>query len=114
VDRHFASVGVAFAHDGFARRERRVGRLAWVREARNTEDFQLPVTVPCSDTASTSIGSTCSHTTTADSVLPGAVTESKRSIWQLGGIQLYDGGPDSQTETTADNGLFATQGVFVP
>ena len=32
---------------------------------------------------------------------------------ELGTIQLLDGGPDGDGDT-ADNSLFATQGVFVP
>jgi hypothetical protein len=44
----------------------------------------------------------------------GGVYTAGASIWELGRIALYDGGPDSQIDTTADNNLFATQGVFVP
>ena len=36
-----------------------------------------------------------------------------RSIWQLGQVQVFDGGADGQASTTP-NTLFATQGVFVP
>jgi hypothetical protein len=39
--------------------------------------------------------------------------ESKRSNWQLGKLQIFDGGPDGDAET-ADNTLFAVQGLFVP
>jgi hypothetical protein len=51
--------------------------------------------------------------TSLDALLPGSVTEGKRAIWQLDGIDVYDGGPDGAAET-AGNTLFATQGVFVP
>ena len=40
--------------------------------------------------------------------------EGDRAIWQLGQVQLFDGGVDGDAETAADNTLFATQGIFVP
>jgi hypothetical protein len=36
-----------------------------------------------------------------------------RTIWQLGQMQVFDGGPDGETGT-APNTLFAVQGLFVP
>ena len=77
-------------------------------------DFSYTFTVPCSSTANTSVGSTCSTTTTADSLVPGTIKEGKRAIWQLGQVGVFDGGGDSQASTTADNTPFARQGIFVP
>ena len=59
------------------------------------------------------MGSTCSVTTTADAVMPGAVLEGKRSVWEVGKVQVFDGGPDGVASTTP-NTLFADQGVFIP
>jgi len=70
-------------------------------------------TVPCTATAATGVGSTCSLTTTADALLPNTVTEGKRAIWQLGEILVLDGGPDGDAET-ADNTVFLRQGLFIP
>jgi hypothetical protein len=78
-----------------------------------TVDLPFPVTVPCAATASTAIGSKCTVTTTADSILIGAVTEQKRTIWQTATVRVTDGGPDGAA-ATPDNTLFATQGLFVP
>jgi prealbumin domain-containing protein len=78
-----------------------------------TMDFPFSFTVPCTITASTSVGSTCAVTTTADAITLGAVVESKRTIWQLGEVDVFDGGADGNP-STAPNTLFATQGVFVP
>jgi hypothetical protein len=78
-----------------------------------TADLPFPVTVPCAATVNTGIGSTCSVNTTADAVLPGAVQELKRTIWQLAAVRVNDGGPDGLA-ATPDNTLFATQGIFVP
>jgi len=77
-------------------------------------DTTLPVTIPCAATTDTTIGSTCSLSTTVNSVYPGAVVAGKRAIWQLGQVRVYDGGTDGLASTTADNTLFLDQGVFVP
>ena len=68
-----------------------------------TQDLPFRVTVPCATTAATTIGSTCSVGTTADALMPGAVPEGRRSIWQLGQIQLNDSGADGNIATTGDN-----------
>ena len=77
-------------------------------------DFSYTFTVPCSSTANTSVGSTCSTTTTADSLVPGTIKEGKRAIWQLGQFECLRRRGDSQASTTADNTPFARQGIFVP
>jgi dipeptidyl aminopeptidase/acylaminoacyl peptidase len=77
-------------------------------------DTALSAAVPCSPTADTSIGSTCAITTSENTLLPGGVVEGKRAIWQLGKLDLFDGGPDGVGSTTSGNTLFETQGVFVP
>jgi hypothetical protein len=77
-------------------------------------DTRFGYTAPCAVTVEeTTIGSTCAVTTTADAVTPGVIKEGKRAIWQLGQVQVFDGGPDGDAETSP-NTLFATQGVFVP
>jgi hypothetical protein len=45
--------------------------------------------------------------------MPSAVVQSDRTIWQLGQIEVLDGGADGQASTN-DNTVFARQGVFVP
>jgi hypothetical protein len=73
-------------------------------EPATTQDAQFPVTVPCTATASTSVGSTCSLSSTFDAILPGVIVEGKRAVWELDDIRVFDG----------DNKPFARQGVFVP
>jgi hypothetical protein len=85
-----------------------------VDEPATVQDFIYRFTIPCQATVSTTIGSTCAVTTTADVIQPGSVTERARTIWQLGQIELFDGGPDGVASTTSGNTLFETQGVFVP
>jgi hypothetical protein len=82
-------------------------------EPGTTMDVPFGFTVSCSPTADNSIGSTCSATTSADAVMPGISIEDDRAIWQLGQIQVYDGGADGDVDT-AGNTLFAVQGLFAP
>jgi len=76
-------------------------------------DLEVPVTIPCTPTGDTSVGSTCSVTTTFEAITPGMVREGARSIWQLGQIEVRDGGPDGDVDTPG-NGVFARQGIFIP
>ncbi len=77
-------------------------------------DLPLSATLACAPVADPQEGSTCSGTTTLDALIPGSVTESKRSIWQLDQVRVFDGGADGDADTTGDNTLFATAGLFVP
>jgi virginiamycin B lyase len=85
-----------------------------LNEPATVQDFIYRFTVPCRTTVSTTIGSTCAVTTTADAIQPGTVRERARTIWHVGQVQLLDGGPDGVAATTTGNTLFETQGVFVP
>jgi hypothetical protein len=76
-------------------------------------DLPLPVTVPCTATSTPTRGADCELSTTIDSLLPGAVPEGVRAVWQLGQVRVFDGGPDGDADT-ADNSLFAVQGIFIP
>jgi hypothetical protein len=82
-------------------------------EAATVSDLQFPLTFGCAATADAGVGSTCALSTSLDAVLPGAIKESARSIWQLGQIEVRDGGPDGLV-STAPNGVFARQGIFIP
>ena len=70
-------------------------------------------------------GGVCSTTTSADAVLPGLVLEQRRTVWQLGQLQVLDGGPDGDL-AAAGSGCppacagndgeapFLQQGFFTP
>jgi glucose/arabinose dehydrogenase len=77
------------------------------------QDTTFPFTVPCIANADPAAGSTCSVATTADAVNAGAIKEGKRAIWQLGQIEVLDGGSDG-VASTSGNTVFARQGVFAP
>ncbi len=82
-------------------------------ESATGQDTEFPVPVQCASTASTSVGGTCSVSTTFNAVVPGTVVESQRARWQLGQLKVNDGG--STGVAGASNAtLFTTQGVFVP
>ena len=78
------------------------------------QDISFSFTVPCTPTADASVGATCSTTTTADSLAPGAVAERRRSVWKLRYVRMLDGGADGDAATTAGNEVFQVPGVFVP
>jgi subtilisin family serine protease len=82
-------------------------------ETGTVQDTNLPVTVPCAATASSAAGSTCSIVTTANSLVPGLLAAGRRTIWELGQVKVYDGGPDG-IASTQPNTLFAVEGLFVP
>ena len=74
----------------------------------------LALAVPCAATGDPTIGSTCSLVTTIDTIYPGTVRESKRSMWELGPIRLDDGGADGVASTTGDNTPYVAQGILIP
>jgi len=76
-------------------------------------DIPLRATVPCTETASDATGGSCSLTSSFDAVLPGTVPEGARSVWELGALEVLDGGPDGDSGTQP-NAVFARQGLFVP
>ncbi len=51
--------------------------------------------------------------TTFDAIMPSIVDEGARSIWELGHVDVLDGGMDGDVDTEP-NAVFARQGVFVP
>jgi Tol biopolymer transport system component len=80
-----------------------------------TTDFSFGFTVPCSPTPSSSLdASSCVSFTSIDAVVPGALPDGHRTIWELDKVRVYDGGPDEDADSEEDNSLLATQGVFVP
>jgi hypothetical protein len=42
------------------------------------------------------------------------IKEGKRNVWEAGQVWVFDGGADGNGSSTADNMLFAVQGLFVP
>ena len=78
------------------------------------ESVSLARSFPCAPTASTTTGSSCTLSTTANAIVPGLVKDTKRAIWQMDQVQVYDGGPDGDADTTGGDTLFAVQGIFVP
>jgi Tol biopolymer transport system component len=80
-----------------------------------TQSYPVRASVPCATTISTSIGSTCSLSSSLNVILgPGAVLRQKRAVWELTQVRLQDGGADGNEVTLADNTVFATGGVFFP
>jgi hypothetical protein len=82
-------------------------------EPATAQDVDFPATVPCTATGGTQIGGDCTLSTTFNALMPGSVVEERGSNWQLGTINVFDGGPDGVV-STSPNTLFATQGIFAP
>ena len=72
--------------------------------AATTVEVPLDLSASCTPVADPNEGSACAANTTVDALIPGAVPEGRRAIWQLGPVQVYD----------ASDALFATQGIFIP
>jgi hypothetical protein len=99
------------------------GRLAFrMTDRRNGSSFAesgtlidqtFLFTIACFGGTPPSVGGGCSTTTSANSILPGVITNGKRTIVALDQLTVYDGGDDGLT-STSPNRLFAIQGVFVP
>jgi hypothetical protein len=82
-------------------------------------DLEIPIT--CAATPA-SIGAECGVTTTVNTLIPGAVLEEKRAIWQLAQISIKDAGPNGTGYGSGcpsacgdgDETTFLRQGLFVP
>ncbi len=69
--------------------------------------------VPCMSTADMTTGSTCSLTTTINTLFgASAIVSGQRAIWQLNDVKFFDGGANGAG--TAGETLFAVGGVFFP
>ncbi|MGH2980097.1 MAG: hypothetical protein ACRDLQ_10760 [Solirubrobacterales bacterium] len=78
-------------------------------------DIPFPVNAICTSTADTSVGSTCTVSSTATQ--PGIPNQDwfngKRVVVEITEIHVFDGGADGHVGT-GDNTLFMTQGIFIP
>jgi hypothetical protein len=83
-------------------------------EAATVQDIPFPVNYFCNNTSDTSLGGECTINTTALAVLPQPYSyDGKRSVVEIGQLEVSDGGPDGNV-ATADNKVFLRQGIFVP
>jgi hypothetical protein len=83
-------------------------------DAATVQEIPLEASFACGQTASTSIGSSCTLATSAQALVPGLVKDTKRAIWEIDRGKIYDGGADGDGDTPGDNTLFAVQGIFIP
>jgi hypothetical protein len=90
-------------------------------EPGTTQNFPFQFAVQCVATADTTRGSNCNTVTSADAVIPGAVTETKRTMWEIGQVIVKDAGPNGTglascppTCGDGDETQFLRQGIFIP
>jgi plastocyanin len=76
-------------------------------DSATVSDAPFGFTIPCTS-------GNCNVSTSADTLMAGSALEAKRSIWAVPKVEVYDGGADDTASTTADNTLFAVQGLFAP
>jgi hypothetical protein len=85
-----------------------------LNEAATLVDIPFPINMPCTNTADTSVGATCSITTCATCIGPPRNDiGGQRSLVEITQFQVSDGGPDGYVSTN-DNTLFMKQGIFIP
>jgi Subtilase family/FG-GAP-like repeat len=85
-------------------------------------DTRLEIPFGCTTTAGTGIGAHCAVNTTMDALLPGAVVEGERAVWQTGAVEIQDAGPNGTGYGNGcpaacgdgDEAVFMRQGIFVP
>jgi hypothetical protein len=75
-------------------------------------DIPVPAKMSCTSTASTSIGATCSITTSAVAVGSPSTTVN-RAVVEFAQIEVLDGGADGMLWSTP-NTRFAVEGIFIP
>lgn len=79
------------------------------------QPFTLAYTVPCTTTSDPSIGSKCSRVIAyIEAILGAQFRDGARTQWEVGQVQVWDGGADADGATAGDNARFAVQGVFIP
>ena len=91
-------------------------------EGATTQDFDLGIPVQCVTTASALEGGKCETITTANALYPGAVLDTRRTIWDLGQARILDPGPNGTgfgagcpaTCGDGDETVFMRQGIFIP
>jgi hypothetical protein len=82
-------------------------------EAATASELPLSFAIPCLSTPDPDRGSECSLATSVDTLIPGAVTENGRGVWQLLEAEIRDGGADGLA-ATPDNAGYARPGLFGP
>jgi hypothetical protein len=90
-------------------------------EPGTTQTVPLEWSVQCLGTTDTTRGSACSVDTSINALFPGALIESKRTVWELGQSTVRDAGPNGTgyaacppTCGDGDEAVFMRQGIFVP
>ena len=82
-------------------------------DAATMVDIPNPIGFSCAATADPSIGGSCKWTQQCTMPRCTGVTTGDRTVIALAQVRVMDGGPDGVVGT-ADNTLFAAQGLFVP
>jgi hypothetical protein len=91
--------------------------------AATVEDAEFSFPMDCVPNGDIAIGSACSMSSTADTLVPGFAKESKRAVISMLSVRVEDAGADGAVGTgpacpptcgTGDESTFLRQGVFAP
>jgi hypothetical protein len=84
-------------------------------EAATLSDIPFPMDMNCMNTSSTSVGGDCTTDTTANALVPGAVSPGERRIWAMDQVKVFDAGFDGDIHMGEGAvTLWLIEGVFVP
>ena len=93
-------------------------------EGGTVQDAQFSIPFDCATTPDPALGGSCNVTTTADTLLPNFVKETKRTVISTFSFNLLDVGADGSITPpsgacplscgSGDEKVFLTQGVFTP
>ncbi len=75
-------------------------------------ELPFPLRADCAATGP-AIGSSCTVSTTLNSVVPNAYPSGFRMVIEIGQVKVRDGGEDGEPNT-GERGLLGVQGIFVP
>jgi hypothetical protein len=81
--------------------------------AGTVSDATVDLPFSCGNNLDATAGAVCSLSTSLDAAIPGVAKESRRAVWQVGQVQVLDGGPDGDAATDG-NSTFARQGLSIP
>jgi Tol biopolymer transport system component len=78
-------------------------------------DFDLAVPIDCVPTVDPLVGSTCTASTTADTLIGGFAQEQRQTVTQVFRVRIYDSGLNGvRQDGTGDDEVFAHGGIFTP
>jgi hypothetical protein len=78
-------------------------------------DFDFTLPIDCVPTVDPLVGSACTASTTADTLMGGFAQEQRQTVTQVFRVRIYDSGLNgARQDGTGDDRVFAHGGIFTP